>query len=259
MNIIVHKVADSKELAQVGARAMAACIRKAASRGLVSIALAGGSTPKGLYEQLAKPELASHVPWDRVHVFWGDERHVPPDHPDSNYRMAYEALLRHVPVPPAHIHRIHGELPDAAEAAARYEEDIRKFFARYSATRPQFDVIVLGMGADGHTASLFPGSPAIHETTKLVVASWIEPLQAFRITMTPVVFNAARIVWFLVSGKEKSLALKAVLEGPDDPDTYPAQIVRPAEGQVIWLIDEAAASLLTHTEFLAIPCEEATR
>jgi 6-phosphogluconolactonase len=173
-----------------------------------------------------------------VHFFWGDERHVPPGHPESNDRMARETLLAPLSIPAANVHRIHGEEPDAARAAALYEEELRAFFSG----APRFDLVLLGLGADAHTASLFPGTAAVHERERWVVAPWIEKLGAFRITLTPVVFKHAAALMFLVQGEEKAAALHAVLEGERDPDRWPAQVAQPQDGEVLWLVDRKAVS-----------------
>jgi 6-phosphogluconolactonase len=204
-------------------------------------ALAGGSTPRALYRLLAGAPYCDRLPWPAIHFFWGDERHVPPDHPESNFRMARETLLDAVPVPPANLHRIAAEEPDAERAAARYAAALRSFFALAAGEWPRFDLVLLGLGKDGHTASLFPGSAAVRERKRLVVAPWVEALRAFRITLTPPVLSHARRAIFLVSGSEKAEALRAVLEGPRDPDRYPAQAV---EGNRLWMVDRAAARLL---------------
>ena len=224
-----------------------------AARGRFTVALSGGSTPRALYRLLASGDEPYHrlIPWDSVHFFWGDERHVPPDHPDSNYRMAREALLDHVPVPAVNVHRIRGEAPDAAVAAAAYEEELRGFFQPAPGEAPRFDLVLLGLGPEGHTASLFPGSPALHETGRWVAAPWVEAHHTFRVTLTPPVLNAAARVVFLVSGADKAAALRAVIdfegdsEGERDVDRYPAQVVRPAAGTLLWLVDRAAAGSLS--------------
>jgi len=205
-------------------------------------ALAGGSTPRELYRMFAGDSYRDRLPWQAMHFFWGDERHVPPDHPQSNYRMAREAMLDAVPVPAANIHRIVSEESDAEQAAARYEAELRAFFALAPGERPRFDVVLLGLGKDGHTASLFPGSAAVRERERLVVAPWVPAFNSFRITLTPPVLNHARGVVFLVSGAAKAEALRAVLEGERDPDRYPAQVV---EGNRLWMADREAARLLT--------------
>jgi 6-phosphogluconolactonase len=201
-----------------------------------TVALSGGSTPRLLYQLLADEK---QVPWPEIHFFWSDERHVPPDHPDSNYRMTNEALLSHVPVPQNNIHRIPGENPDASAAASDYEQTLIEIT---NSSLPRLDLILLGLGSDGHTASLFPGSEALHETQRLVVAPWIEKLNTYRITMTlPLLNNGASIV-FLVSGKDKAEIVREVLEGPKN---YPAQEINPTSGELIWMLDKDAAGNLT--------------
>jgi 6-phosphogluconolactonase len=220
------------------------------AHGAALVALSGGSTPRGLHALLADPAapFRGRVPWTNLHVFWGDERPVPPDHPDSNYRMAYDTLLRHVPIPPAQAHRIAGEDPEHTRAAARYAEELREVFTahgRLEAGCPRFDLVILGMGADGHTASLFPGTAAVHETKRLVVATWVEKLGSHRISLTPPVLNRADMVLFLVTGSDKAETFAAVLEGPPRPDIYPSQVIRPEAGALVWLVDWAAAAALT--------------
>jgi 6-phosphogluconolactonase len=209
------------------------------ARGRFVWALAGGSTPRDVYRLLASDPYRERMPWNAIHFFWGDERHVPPDHPDSNFRMAREAMLDAVPVLAGNIHRVMAEEPDAQRAAAQYESTLRDFFS--TEDWPVFDLIQLGLGKEGHTASLFPGGAAIHERERLVVAPWVEAQTTFRVTFTPPVLNHARRTLFLVSGEEKAEALHAVLEGAREPDVYPAQIV---EGNRLWMVDRAAARLL---------------
>ena len=210
-------------------------------RGRFSWALSGGSTPRDLFRLLASGEYRDRMPWNAIHFFWGDERHVPPDHPDSNFRMAREAMLDAVPVPPGNIHRVPAEEPDASRAAAEYEATLQSFFGLGEGEWPRFDLILLGLGKDGHTASLFPGGDAVNERRRLVVAPWVEAQKTFRVTFTPPVLNHARRAMFLVSGGDKAEALHAVLEGAREPERYPAQIV---EGNVSWWVDRAAARLL---------------
>ena len=207
------------------------------------VALAGGSTPRGLYRLLTGDPYRTQIPWAHLRVFWGDERTVPPDHQESNFRMAKESLLSHVPIPSNQVFRIEGEVL-AGEAAARYETVLREQFNLSSREIPQFDLILLGMGPDGHTASLFPGTSAVTESQKLVSAPWVEKLQTHRVTLTPPVLNAAKHVVFLVSGVDKATALQVVLEGPADPARYPAQVVNPPGGHMVWLINQDAAGLL---------------
>jgi 6-phosphogluconolactonase len=215
-----------------------------AQRGRFTIALSGGSTPKNLYTLIAANASAS-LPWDRMFFFWGDERHVPPDSPDSNYRMAKESFLSKVAIPPGNIFPVPAENPDASAAAETYEQSLRKFFALAPGEFPRFDLILLGMGPDGHTASLFPETAALQEKSRLVVANWVEKLNASRITFTLPVLNAARCVAFLVSGTDKAAVLHEVLEGDAPAEKYPSKLVRPDAGRLIWFVDRAAASGLS--------------
>jgi 6-phosphogluconolactonase len=215
-----------------------------ATRGQFGVALSGGSTPRATYALLASDELAAQVDWARVHVFWGDERCVPPGHPDSNHRMAREALLDRVPVLAENVHRIRGEI-NPEEAAADYERTLCSFFAQHpEGPSARFDLILLGMGEDGHTASLFPGTAALNEQMRWVVAHYVDKLRAWRVTLTPVVINAAAQVTFIVSGAGKADPLRQVLTGPYRPDALPAQIVRPIGGRLLWLTDEEAVAHL---------------
>ncbi len=200
-------------------------------------ALSGGSTPKRLYALLASEPYRSCVDWRSVELFFGDERCVPPEHRDSNFKTIDEALLSHVP---AKVHRVRGELPPR-EAALHYEKEIRRAFS-FEAGIPSFDLIILGLGADGHTASLFPGAEALDETDRLAVEVYVERLDNWRVTLTLPVLNAARKVLFLVSGREKAEIVREITGGPGGG--YPASLVRPSEGSVLWLLDKAAASLL---------------
>lgn len=250
MTPAVRVLPDAPAVQRAAAEEVTARIAAAvAARGAAFVALAGGSTPRGLYALLADPgePYRARVPWAALHVFWGDERHVPPDEAESNYRMAREALLAHVPVPPAHVHRIPAEEADAERAAARYAATLREVFGAHGRLQgdwPRFDLVLLGMGADGHTASLFPGTDAVHETARPVAAPWVPALGRHRITLTPPVLNRAAAVVFLVTGAEKAEALAAVLEGPRRPDVYPSQVVRPEAGALLWLVDRAAAARL---------------
>ncbi len=217
-----------------------------AERGRFIIALAGGNTPRSLYNLLATNGRTS-LPWDRMFFFFGDERHVPPDDPESNYRMANEAMLSKIPVAAGNVFRVAGENPNASAAAALYEQTLCRFFALAPGEFPSFDLILLGLGPDGHTASLFPGTAALQEKSRLVIANWVEKFKTRRITFTLPVLNAARCVTFLVSGTDKAPALKAVLEGEAPGEQYPAKLVRPGNGKLIWMVDRAAASELTKT------------
>ena len=215
-----------------------------AQRGRFTIALSGGSTPRNMFTLIAANASAS-LPWEKVFFFWGDERHVPLDDPDSNFRMAKESLLSKIPVPPANVFPVPAGNPDAAAAAEAYEQTLRKFFALAPEEFPRFDLILLGMGPDGHTASLFPETAALQEKSRLVIANWVEKLKASRITFTLPVLNAARYVTFLVSGGDKAAPLREVLEGDAPGEKYPSKLVRPVDGKLIWFVDRAAASLLS--------------
>lgn len=210
--------------------------------GRFSVALSGGNTPRGLYELLAR-ENSTSLPWDRIHIFFGDERHVPPDGPDSNYRMVRETLLAKVPIPESNVYRVRAEL--AAQAAADdYEKQVREFFRLQPGEWPRFDLILLGMGDDGHTASLFPGTPAVQETTRLVVANRVEKLNSERITLTLPVLNHAANVIFLVSGAGKAQIMKEVF-APENSHRFPAGSVHPDRGRLLWIADHEAASLFS--------------
>jgi 6-phosphogluconolactonase len=203
------------------------------------VALSGGSTPRALFARLASAEFASRIDWSRVHVFWGDERCVPPDDPESNYRMARETLLDRVPLPSAQIHRIRGE-DEPLAAAAAYERELRQTFL--PAAEARFDLVLLGMGDNGHTASLFPGLSAVREKTRWVVAEHVAEVGMWRVTLTPTALNAAAHVLFVVTGKEKSAMLTRVLDGPRTPETLPAQAIASVDGVTTWLLDAAAAA-----------------
>jgi 6-phosphogluconolactonase len=260
----VEPSADARELKEVAIYPDATSLARAAAdyfvtlaseaiatQGRFAVALAGGSTPKVTYALLATDAISERVDWSHVHIFWGDERCVPPDHPDSNYRMAREAWLDHVPLPAGNVHRMRGEL-EPGQAASEYEETLRVFFSLSSEegtgndTLPvaRFDLVLLGMGDDAHTASLFPGTAAIDEQTRWVMAHLVEKLHTWRITLTPAAINAAANVIFVVSGSGKAGRLQRVLTGPYQPDVLPAQIVKPDNGRLRWLVDSAAAALL---------------
>jgi 6-phosphogluconolactonase len=207
-----------------------------------SVALSGGSTPKPLYALLATEDFARRVDWAHVYVFWGDERCVPPDHPDSCYRMAREALLDHVSLPSQNIYRIRGE-EEPARAANEYEQVLRRFFGEASGAR--FDLVWLGMGDDGHTASLFPGTEVLDEQGRWVKENHVPAVQQkWRITLTPSAINAASNIAFLVSGAGKAERLRQVLKGEYQPHLLPSQLVAPIKGHLVWLVDTAAAALL---------------
>jgi 6-phosphogluconolactonase len=241
----IVRIAETRE--QLFALAAAEFITRAHAavdqRGRFTVALSGGSTPRGLYNLLAEMKPGS-IPWDKIYFFWGDERHVPPDHPESNYRMAREALLSKILVPARNIFRIHGE-DDAARAAADYSRDLQTFFQLQAGQFPRFDLILLGIGPDGHTASLFPDSAALNDNEHLVVANWVEKFKSYRITFTYPVLNHAASVIFLVSGKDKASIIQAIFENRDA--NLPVQKVQPQGGEILWLLDKAAAGQLAET------------
>ena len=214
------------------------------ANGRFTVALSGGSTPKSLFSLLAST-FRDQLPWDKMFFFWGDERHVPPDHPESNYRMAYEALLSKVPVPAENVFRVPAENPDASQAAADYEQALRKFFELSPGTFPRLDLILLGMGPDGHTASLFPGTSGLREKSRLVVANWVEKFKAYRITFTLPVLNNAAVVTFLVGGADKAETVREVLEGSQPAELFPSKLIHPTNGRLMWMLDQAAAVALS--------------
>lgn len=246
---------DNEELALKAARRFARLADQyVVGCGRFTVALSGGSTPRAMFSLLAEHPFADTVPWSSIYFFWGDERCVPPDHPDSNYRMANETLLSKVSVPAQNIFRIPAELTKPAQAAEQYAGSLSKFFLAGPdaagngtgplTTLPRFDLVFLGMGPDGHTASLFPHSPALQAGEKIVVANYVEKFQAHRITLTAATINNARNVTFLVAGEDKAETLKNVLEGSDQPDLFPSQMIHPSNGTLLWMVDEAAARLL---------------
>ena len=227
--------AAAEEFVRVGKAAIAA-------RGRFTVALSGGSTPKSLYSLLAAKHAA--FDWDHTFLFFGDERHVPPDHPDSNYRMVNESLLSKISIPAENVFRVKAENPDAAAAALEYENDLRRFFALKPGEFPRFDLILLGLGPDGHTASLFPGSEGLKEQSRLVIANWVEKFKTHRITFTFPVLNHTALAMFLASGQDKADMVRQVLEGKNTPP-YPSQRVQPLNGTLLWILDEAAAAKLS--------------
>ena len=220
-----------------------------AGNGRARIAISGGSTPKAAFSLLADPgqPWRSRMPWDKLELYWVDERCVPPDHPDSNYRMTREALLNHVPLRPEQIHRMEGEL-EPEMAAARYESMLRDSFRLEGAETPRFDLINLGMGPDGHTASLFPHTAALHEMTRLVTANFVPQMNTWRITLTWPVINQARSAFFLIGGTDKASVVHEVFMGPHDPERLPSQLIWPSSGILTLILDKAAAALLPATD-----------
>ena len=240
MGVEVKIVPDSATLGRAAAQEFHHVAEAAVGeRGRFSVALSGGNTPRSVYALLASQH--KELPWDKIHIFFGDERHVPPDHPDSNFRMASESLLTKVPIPDKNVHRIRAEL-EAGPAAQDYEDQLRTFFHLIDHDWPRFDLVLLGLGDDGHTASLFPGTAALNERSRTVAANWVEKLQSFRVTLTFPVLNHAAEVIFLVSGDSKAQILSDVLR--PGAKKYPAQSVSPESGRLLWLVDKEAASLL---------------
>ena len=234
---------DAEEVARAAAaRVVELAAAAVDERGAFSLALSGGSTPRRVYELLASEEFSGRVDWANVHVFFGDERAVPADHADSNFRMANESLLARVPLPERNVHRIEG-LGDAAANASDYESELRGLFGD-DAEWPRLDLVLLGMGDDGHTASLFPGTAALDERRAWVAANWVEKLGAWRVTLTAPAINAARHVLFLAGGAGKAERLREVLQGERDPSRLPSQLIRPHDGTLEWFVDRAAASRL---------------
>jgi 6-phosphogluconolactonase len=237
---------NAEALAEEAARRFAQAAGDAVnSRGMFVVALSGGATPRSMYAQLAGPLYASSVPWPLVQVLWGDERCVPPDHAASNYRTAREALLDHVPIPAASVHRIRGE-DDPAVAARTYEQELRRLLGTpegppRDTPETRIDLVLLGLGDDGHTASLFPGAPLLTDREHWVMAHCTHMEPPWRVTLTPAIINGAAEILFLVSGAGKAAIVQRVLEGPLRPDELPAQLIAPAHGRVHWLLDAAAA------------------
>ena len=216
-----------------------------ASRGIARIAISGGSTPQATFKLLADPAqpFLATVPWDKLQLFWVDERCVPPDNPESNYGVCRELLLTKVPIPEANVFRMEGEL-DPEEAASRYESTLRNAMRLEGAESPAFDLVVLGMGPDGHTASLFPHTEALNEMGRLVVANHVPQKDTWRITLTWPVINQAAEVAFELDGPGKTDVLAEVLTGPRDPERLPSQLIRPSNGKLLFLLDQDAAAKL---------------
>jgi 6-phosphogluconolactonase len=244
----VRVFADLNELslraAEVAVRTISDCVR---DTGRCSFVLSGGATPRILYGVFAST-FRRRVPWKHVHVFWGDERYVPQHDSNSNYRMARETLLDHVPCPAVNIHSMPTHFRSADDAARDYERTLRNYFGSKS---PHFDLVLLGLGEEGHTASLFPGSPALGERTRWVVAVNTPVDPPLRLTLTLPVLTQAATTYFLVAGSKKAEVLKQVLTGIPDPNTYPAAGVRSTEGTLIWWVDQAAAAQYLRTAHLS--------
>jgi 6-phosphogluconolactonase len=246
LQIIYYVEADAASLARRAAQYFVEMAGEAvAAQGSARIALSGGSTPRAVFAMLADPNepWRARMPWSEIELFWVDERAVPPEDAESNYRMTREALLDHVPLRPEQIHRIQGEL-EPEIAAARYESELRNSFRLEGAESPRFDLVALGLGEDGHTASIFPHTEAVHEIGRLVTANQVPQKNTWRITLTWPVINHARSVFFLVAGEEKASILREILMGERDPERLPSQLIRPASGILTLILDRAAAALL---------------
>ena len=249
INREIHTLPDVAAIAKRAAQEiLQSATSAAAERGSFTLVLAGGSTPKTLYQLLVNDAaLRSQLPWDKMVLLFGDERHVPPDHPDSNFRMATETMISKASLKPEQVLRIKGEYQDTEKAAQEYEQTLRQRFKLRETELPRFDVVLLGMGNEGHTLSLFPGTKALHPDRRLVMRNWIGKLYTERVTLTaPVVNNAAQVI-FMVTGADKALALKGVLEGPCEPEQLPSQLIQPSKGKVQWLVDTTAGGMLSRS------------
>jgi 6-phosphogluconolactonase len=245
----IYILKDGPAIARRAAEIFVEAAQSAVQRsGTFTVALAGGSTPKLLYSLLATdPALRAKLPWDKMQLFFGDERHVGPDDPQSNYKMAFDSMIGKVPLKPAQVHRMKGEVPDAEQAAREYEQELQNHFQLKEGQLPRFDLVLVGMGDEGHCLSLFPGTKALHPAPgRTVVSNWVGKLFTERITITAPVASNAAMSLFTVTGKEKSLALKAVLEGPYEPEQLPSQLLQPTNGKLLWLVDQTAAAMLSN-------------
>jgi 6-phosphogluconolactonase len=242
----IRCLADEEAVSRAGADLFGQLARRAVEcRGRFMVALSGGSTPRRMFHHLAGDSFRDKVPWQQIEFLWGDERAVPPDHPDSNYRMAREAMLAKVPVPAERVHRMPADSGDLELAALEYEATIARLFGiSPDGQPPALDLVLLGMGTDGHTASLFPHTQALEPGDRWVVPNLIPELETHRLTLTAEIINHAACVLFLVKGADKAQRLAEVLEGPSDPDRLPSQLIRPSPGRLIWLVDRAAAANL---------------
>jgi 6-phosphogluconolactonase len=250
LKIIYYVEQDAEALARRAAQYFVEMVDEAVGgRGRARIAISGGSTPKAAFELLGDPSQPwrGRMQWDRLELYWVDERSVPPDDQQSNFRMTREALLDRIPLRPEQIHRMEGEL-EPEEAAARYESELRNSFRLEGAEVPRFDLVALGLGPDGHTASLFPHTGALHEMTRLVTANHVPQMDSWRITLTWPVINRASSVFFLIGGADKAKILKEVLTGPRDVERLPSQLITPVSGILTLILDKSAAAELPATD-----------
>jgi len=242
------EVVIADDLGSLNAKAAEFVVRsiigRAKVRDRVAIALSGGTTPKGVYELLASEDFRCRIPWNQVHLFWGDERCVPPEDPESNYFLAYKTLISRVPIPTENVHRMPGEKADSEKAADEYEQTLRVFFRSSPGEWPAFDLVLLGIGADGHTASLFPGASVLQEKKRWVAAPYVEKLKSYRLTLTIPVFNHARQVIFFVAGEEKASIMKELFIADHAETRFPAGLIRPRHGKRVFFLDRPAARLI---------------
>ena len=246
MDRIVKILPDVAAIAQKAAALYVSAAEQAVKdRGVFRVAMAGGSTPKALHALLVAEPFRSQLPWGNMQIFFGDERRVPPDHPDSNYRMVNDTFISKTPIKPGQVFRIKAELQDTEKAALDYEQTLLSQFALKSGELPRFDLMLLGMGNEGHTLSLFPGTTALRDNGRLVVRTWVGKLYTERITCTAPVANNSAAVLFMIAGADKALALKAVLEGPYEPEQLPSQLINPANGKLFFLVESAAGGMLS--------------
>ncbi len=239
----IKVLADLSALSEYAAEVFAATATRAVEeRGSFCVCLSGGSTPGQTYALLSGRRFRSRIPWQDVHFFWGDERCVPTNHPDSLYGMVRKLMLSKAPIPPDNVRRMRGEANNPADAAAEYEEMLREFFQLKAHEKPRFDLILLGMGADGHTASLFPGTAALEERRRLVIPNYVPALKVNRLTLTLPVLNNAALVMFLVAGESKAAALRSIFHNTGEEKRLPAAMIDPPNGRALWLVDRAAAT-----------------
>jgi 6-phosphogluconolactonase len=247
MSPTIRTFPDAEAVSRGAAEEFVRCAREAiGAQGRFTVTLSGGSTPRRMFEMLAEPPFRDQVDWSKTHSFWGDERSVSPDHRDSNYRMANEAMLSRLPIPSGQVHRIEAERQDRDAAAREYQAIIAKTFAvDPNGAPPAFDLVLLGMGPDGHTASLFPHTAALAESKRWVVVNFVPKFNTDRVTLTVPILNKAREVLFLVAGADKAGPLAEMLEGPPDPERLPSQLIKPTAGALLWFVDRLAVAKLT--------------
>jgi len=242
---VLNVFSDLSELSEHSAQFFVEVARRSCGEfGRFTVCLSGGSTPRLTYSLLAQERFSREVEWSRVHIFWGDERCVPLDSSDNHYTMTQELWFSKVPIPPENVHRIKGESADPEGAAEEYEGLLKQFFGLRPGDMPRFDLVFLGMGTDGHTASLFPGTAGLSEEGRLVVAHYVPKLQSYRLTLTFPVFNNADQIVFLANGESKATAMKNVLQATIEDMDIPATIIRPKHGKLVWFVDQAAAGYL---------------